>query len=75
MITYKYMRARKRWIVPRLKQYGCILICVIFGHTWNEWRVETEEWFEYVYEPVDYGWRSCSNCGLIQQARKTYEAP
>lgn len=73
MITYIYRRARKRWIIPRLKQYGCILLCSIFGHKWRQWRVETEDLFEYVAEPIDYAWRGCNRCSLLQHARKQHE--
>jgi len=69
------MRAWKRWYIPRFIQYWHIFVCSVFDHKWGQWRVETEDWFEYVDDPCDYAWRGCSYCGLLQHARKSYETP
>ena len=55
---------------PRLKQLLARLECHVFGHDWGDWRVETQEWFEYVPAPERFAMRGCSRqCGTMEHCR------
>lgn len=70
-------RARKLWVPyngfrfppPRLIQLLNIVICFVSDHRWSQWRMETEDWFEYVEAPEPYAWRACRRCHLLQHVR------
>jgi len=69
-------RVKKLWIPygglglripPRLVQLLRLLRCAATGHQWSQWRVETEDWFEYVDGPELWAGRRCENdCGTIE---------
>ena len=50
------------WHLPRVQQWAAIVTCALLGHSWGRWRRETEEWFEYVDEPLPWAWRMCQRC-------------
>lgn len=68
-------RVRKLWIPydgfrlppPRLTQLLNICYCFIKDHNYSRWRIETEDWFEHVDEPIDWSWRTCRRCSLIER--------
>lgn len=71
-------RSRKLWIPysgvklppPRLMQLVAIATCALRReHDWSRWRVETEDWFEYVDAPLPWAWRICKRCGLSERVQ------
>lgn len=55
-----------KWPPPRLIQLFNIVYCAVISHNFGRWRIETDDWFEYVDEPRDWAWRCCSRCGRIE---------
>lgn len=70
---YRGSQRRTRSLVfppPRLVQLLKLGRCRLQGHRWNRWRIETEDWFEYVDEPVPYAWHTCARgCGMIERVQ------
>lgn len=66
-----YLRAKCRWIKPRLAQLWQMYLCAMDPrhHAWGRWRIETEGWFEYVEEPEPWAWRTCRRCGLMEHIK------
>lgn len=65
-----FPRHRRFLVPPRLVQLLQLARCRVIGHDWKRWRVETEEWFEYVDEPQPYAMRGCDRgCGTMEHAR------
>jgi hypothetical protein len=65
---------------PRLKRLWRKPLCRLKGHEWGGpnslpggWRVETEEWFEYVAGPEAWAWRGC-RCGASEHVIAGYGA-
>lgn len=56
------------WRLPRIQQFATIIGCRLIGHDWGQWRIETEEWFEYVDGPRPWSWRMCRRCHLPERA-------
>lgn len=75
-LGYQRSRARKLWVPysgwewppPRLRQLVAIVHCAVRGHAWSQWRIETEDWFQYVDGPVPWAWHTCQRCGLLKHA-------
>lgn len=59
------------WPPPRAGQLLRRLRCLLRGHRWSRWRVETEDWFEHVDVPEPYATRVCrSGCGALERVGK-----
>ena len=64
--------AKKRWVLPRLGQLYQLALCYFLGHIWGQWRMETEDWFEYRVEPEPWTWRACrAGCGALEYVRES----
>lgn len=56
------------WPPPRLVQIIHLGQCRLRGHRWSSWRIETEDWFEYIDEAVPGAMRGCERrCGTIER--------
>lgn len=67
--TVRSTRARKRWVLPRLRQLVHIAGCAGTRHQWGRWRVELEDedWYD-TNMPEPWAVRVCSYCQRIEQA-------
>lgn len=60
------LTGRFMWHLPRIRQLLSIATCALLGHNWSRWRIETEEWFEYVDAPAPWTWRICQRCRVTE---------
>lgn len=67
-LTVQQQRARVLWRCPlrKLVRGYHVIGCWVWGHPWGPWRVETEDWFEHIEQPVLGAWRMCISCRLGQ---------